>query len=98
VTTWHPLSAKVGITSPTSGGRSVGIVRSGTQTMEFLLSYIIEVDLPEVEVDWLLLLLHNREVPRSYLRQQTLQSACFVFTFLRLHIFVAVVSSAWVVL
>jgi hypothetical protein len=33
---WHPLSAKVGITSPTSGGRSVGIVRSRTQTMELL--------------------------------------------------------------
>jgi hypothetical protein len=30
-----PLPAKVGITSPTSGGRSVGIVRSRTQTMDF---------------------------------------------------------------
>jgi hypothetical protein len=27
LTTRHPLSAKVGTTSPTSGGRSVGIVR-----------------------------------------------------------------------
>jgi hypothetical protein len=27
---------KLAITSPTSGGRSVGIVRSRTQTMEFL--------------------------------------------------------------
>jgi hypothetical protein len=27
LTTQHPLSAKVGTTSPTSGGRSVGIVR-----------------------------------------------------------------------
>jgi hypothetical protein len=26
---------KLAITSPTSGGRSIGIVRSGTQTMEF---------------------------------------------------------------
>jgi hypothetical protein len=28
---------KLAITSPTSGGRSVGIVRSRTQTMEFVL-------------------------------------------------------------
>jgi hypothetical protein len=36
LTTWHPLSAKkLAITSPTSGGRSVGVVRSRTQTMEF---------------------------------------------------------------
>jgi hypothetical protein len=35
LTTWHPLSAKkLAITSPTSGGRSFGIVRSRTQTME----------------------------------------------------------------
>jgi hypothetical protein len=32
----HPLyPQKLAITSPTSGGRSVGIVRSRTQTMEF---------------------------------------------------------------
>jgi hypothetical protein len=31
---------KLAITSPTSGGRSVGIVRSQTQTMEFSLVYI----------------------------------------------------------
>jgi hypothetical protein len=30
---------KLAITSPTSGGRSVGIVRSRTQTMEFLLFF-----------------------------------------------------------
>jgi hypothetical protein len=35
--TWHLLSAQVGNTSPTSGGRSVSIVRSRTQTMEFSL-------------------------------------------------------------
>jgi hypothetical protein len=34
---WHPLSAKLAITSPTSGGRSVGIVRSRIQAMEFSL-------------------------------------------------------------
>jgi hypothetical protein len=32
-----PLLQKLAITSPTSGGRSVGIVRSQTQTMEFSL-------------------------------------------------------------
>jgi hypothetical protein len=31
LTTRHPLSAKVGTTWPTSGGRSVGIVRSRTK-------------------------------------------------------------------
>jgi hypothetical protein len=35
LTTWHPLTAKVGNTSPTSGGRSVGIVRSRTHASEF---------------------------------------------------------------
>jgi hypothetical protein len=35
LTTWHLLSHKLAITSPTSGGRSVGIVRSRTQTLEF---------------------------------------------------------------
>jgi hypothetical protein len=34
LTTWHPLSAKVG-TLPISCGRSVGIVRSMTQATEF---------------------------------------------------------------
>jgi hypothetical protein len=37
---WHPLSAKeLAFASPTSGGRSVGIVRSRTQSME-LFSYM----------------------------------------------------------
>jgi hypothetical protein len=31
------IRKKVAVTSPTSGGRSVGIVRSRTQTMEFSL-------------------------------------------------------------
>jgi hypothetical protein len=31
------IRKKVALTSPTSGGRSVGIVRSRTQTMEFSL-------------------------------------------------------------
>jgi hypothetical protein len=35
LTTQHPLSAKVGTTSPTSGGRSVGIVRSRTKATVF---------------------------------------------------------------
>jgi hypothetical protein len=32
---------KLAITSPTSGGRSVGIVRSQTQTMEFVLFFFV---------------------------------------------------------
>jgi len=32
-----PLPAKVGTTSPTGGGRSVGIVRSRTKATEFSL-------------------------------------------------------------
>jgi hypothetical protein len=39
LTTRHPLSAKVGTTSPTSGGRSVGIVRSWTKATEFSFSF-----------------------------------------------------------
>jgi hypothetical protein len=35
------IRKKLEITSPTSGGRSVGIVRSRTQTMEFSLVFII---------------------------------------------------------
>jgi hypothetical protein len=34
---WHPLSMKVGTTSPTSGGRSVGIVHSQAQATEFFI-------------------------------------------------------------
>jgi hypothetical protein len=37
LTTQHPLSAKVGTTSPTSVGRSVGIVRSRTKATELSL-------------------------------------------------------------
>jgi hypothetical protein len=37
LTTQHPLSAKVGTTSPTSGSRSVSIVRSRTEATEFFL-------------------------------------------------------------
>jgi hypothetical protein len=39
LTTWHPYPQKLAITSPTSGGRSVRIVRSRTQTMEFVCLY-----------------------------------------------------------
>jgi hypothetical protein len=35
VTTWHPLSEKLALTCPTSGGRSVGILRLRTQATEF---------------------------------------------------------------
>jgi hypothetical protein len=40
-----PSIRKVGITSPTSDGSSVGIVRSRTQTMEFSFIYIYELKL-----------------------------------------------------
>ena len=36
-----PLSAKVGTTSPTGGGRSVGIVRSRTKATEFSFSLVL---------------------------------------------------------
>jgi hypothetical protein len=39
LTTRHPLSAKVATTSPTSGGRSVGIVRSRTNATKFSFSF-----------------------------------------------------------
>jgi hypothetical protein len=41
LTTWHPYPQKLVITSPTSGGRSVGIVRSRTQTMEFVVLFVL---------------------------------------------------------
>jgi hypothetical protein len=37
LTTWHPLSANVGL--PTSGGRSVGVVGSRTQATKFSLVF-----------------------------------------------------------
>jgi hypothetical protein len=37
LTMWYPLSANLVLTSLTSGGRSVGIVHSWTQAMEFVL-------------------------------------------------------------
>jgi hypothetical protein len=41
LTTQHPLSAKVGTTSPTSGVRSVGIVRLRTKATEFFFVYLV---------------------------------------------------------
>jgi hypothetical protein len=40
LTTWHPYPQKLAITSPTSGGRPVGVVRSRTQTMEFVCLFV----------------------------------------------------------
>jgi hypothetical protein len=37
---WHPLRKTLALTSPTSGGRSVGIVRLRTLTTEFFLFYM----------------------------------------------------------
>jgi hypothetical protein len=43
----HPLSAKVGTTSPTSGGSSVGIVGSWTKATEFsLLNITVSISDP----------------------------------------------------
>jgi hypothetical protein len=41
LTTQHPLSAKVGTNSPTSGGRSVGVVRSLTEATAFSFSLVL---------------------------------------------------------
>jgi hypothetical protein len=38
---WCVCVCELAITSPTSGGRSVGIVRSRTQTMEFSLVFLV---------------------------------------------------------
>jgi hypothetical protein len=38
LTTWHSLSANFALTSPKSNGRSVGVVRSRTQTTELISS------------------------------------------------------------
>jgi hypothetical protein len=37
LTTWYPLSSKLAVTSPTSGGGSIGIVRSRTQATKCVL-------------------------------------------------------------
>jgi hypothetical protein len=37
------IRKKLAITSPTSGGRSVGVVRSRTQAMEFFLIYLVKI-------------------------------------------------------
>jgi hypothetical protein len=36
LTTWQSLSQKLALTSPTNGGRLVGIVHLRTQAMDFL--------------------------------------------------------------
>jgi hypothetical protein len=44
LTTWHPLPKKLAPTSPTSRGRSIGIVRSWTRATELILvSYMISL-------------------------------------------------------
>jgi hypothetical protein len=40
------IRKKLAITSPTSGGRSVGIVRSRTQTMEFSFFFLVQIFTP----------------------------------------------------
>jgi hypothetical protein len=48
MTTQHPLTAKVGTTSPTSGGRSVGIVRSRTKATEVFLLLLFAFQNPVI--------------------------------------------------
>jgi hypothetical protein len=43
LTTQHSISARVGTTSPTSGGRSVGIVRFRTKATEFCCCLLFEI-------------------------------------------------------
>jgi hypothetical protein len=44
---------KLAITSPTSGGRSVGIVRSQTQTMEFgFFRWVDNIKMDLLEIEW----------------------------------------------
>jgi hypothetical protein len=53
LTTQHPMFAKkVGTTSPTSGGRSVGIVRSRTKALEFSLVICVFL-IADEKTDWL---------------------------------------------
>jgi hypothetical protein len=41
LTTRHPLHQKLALTSPTSGGRSFGIVRSPTQATKFVVYFLV---------------------------------------------------------
>jgi hypothetical protein len=51
LTTRHPLSAKVGTTSPTNGGRSIGILRSRTKDTDFLFHMVPLLQLYVMEWD-----------------------------------------------
>jgi hypothetical protein len=50
VTPLYPL--KLALTSPTGGGRSVGIVRSRTKTTEFSFSFILQLETRWESVVW----------------------------------------------
>jgi hypothetical protein len=43
LTTGHSSLQKLALTSPTRGGRSVGIVRSRTQATEFVLDFVCDI-------------------------------------------------------
>jgi hypothetical protein len=49
---WHLFLQKLALTSPTDGGRSVGIVRSRTQATEFFNQFILWQDGLEGGTEW----------------------------------------------
>jgi hypothetical protein len=53
------IRKKLAITSLTSGGRSVGIVRSRTQTMEFSFFLVAIYKIIKKEFTQLLVIMHN---------------------------------------
>jgi hypothetical protein len=51
--TWHILSQKLALTSPTSGGRSVGIVRLRTKATEYGIIGRIKVTIYSIQITFL---------------------------------------------
>jgi hypothetical protein len=69
--TWYPLSAKLALTCPTSGGRSVGIVRSRTQATDFFKKPMNKINvIPVMEYRWLSQR-HNFALPDLSIDQAT---------------------------
>jgi hypothetical protein len=59
LTTWQSLyPQKLALTSPTGGGRSVGIVRSWTKAMDFSFSHIFHFN-RSINFEWAILGLYH---------------------------------------